>query len=295
MDRFVADRMERRLADGRRFWDAVPNVPDMPCAWQTLLKPKRSRGTPDVCHTPDAHGRSGLAISNTMCPRCVLGFMGGRTAHDQRTHFASRRHGGAHHGPARTTSRMLFGGTPRVSRTPSPRGVLVETKVARAPGRQTTTEQRRRRTKRVATWLAVLAVLCSDTFFRKNSLMSDRTAARRARLRSHSGRNAGAVFADGSTSREYHVAPRLFRVLLLERLQPPLQVSEATCNGCRSPHASLRRHRAIRPHSGRLRKRGTPIAPLARILLEAGARVTAVCRGGAAFFRAAFLRLLWCR
>ena len=55
----------------------------------------------------------------------------------------------------------------------------------------------------------------SDTFFRKTSILSRCTAARRAHLRSHSGRNSGVVLAHAPTTPD--VAPFLFRVILLER------------------------------------------------------------------------------
>ena len=66
---------------------------------------------------------------------------------------------------------------------------------------------------------ASLQRLCiSDSNFRKCSLLSGRTAARRAHLRSHSGWNAGAALAYAPTAPEFTIQPHLFRVLLLERL-----------------------------------------------------------------------------
>ena len=72
----------------------------------------------------------------------------------------------------------------------------------------------------------------SDTHFRKNSVLPRCTAARQAHLRSHSGHNAGAALACAPTTPECTVPPLLFRVLLLERLQLPLPIAEATCEGC---------------------------------------------------------------
>ena len=76
----------------------------------------------------------------------------------------------------------------------------------------------------------------SDSHFREVFLLSGQTADCRAHLRSHSGWNAGAAFAYAPTAREYTVPPHLFRVLLLERIQLPLPVTEAVCEGC---HACL--------------------------------------------------------
>ena len=114
----------------------------------------------------------------------------------------------------------------------------------------------------------------SDAYFRKTTMLLARSAASRAHLRSHSGHNAGAALAYAPTSPEYVIAPPLFRVLLLERLQLPLPIDEAVCSGCREPLDTLGRHRAACPRTGRLRKRATPIERmLARVCREAGARV----------------------
>ena len=69
---------------------------------------------------------------------------------------------------------------------------------------------------------------CSDKTFRKTSLLSNRPAAARAHLRSHSGRNAGAALASVPTAKEFTIPPFLMRVLLLERLRLPLPLTEAT-------------------------------------------------------------------
>ena len=76
----------------------------------------------------------------------------------------------------------------------------------------------------------------TDSHFRKMTMLSGRTAARRAHLRSHSGRNAGAALADCPTCPEYTIPPHLFRTLILERLCLPLQMTEGHCEGC---HAQL--------------------------------------------------------
>ena len=108
----------------------------------------------------------------------------------------------------------------------------------------------------------------SDTHFRERSILSVRAAAGQAHLRSHSVANAGVACAP--TAPEYTIPPRLFRVLLLERLQLPLLVSEATCSGCQAPLDALGRHRA----SCTLRQSSQTVErTVARICREAGARV----------------------
>ena len=114
----------------------------------------------------------------------------------------------------------------------------------------------------------------SDTHFRKNSVLSRCTATQQAHLRSHSGHNAGVALACAPTNPECTVPPLLFRVLLLERLQLPLPIAEATCEGCGNPVDSLGRHGAACPQTGRLKKWATPIERIvARIFREAGAQV----------------------
>ena len=71
----------------------------------------------------------------------------------------------------------------------------------------------------------------SDSRFRTRTLLLDRTAACRAHLRSHSGRNAGAALAHAPTAPEHTIPPHLFRTLILERLQLPLQITESVCEG----------------------------------------------------------------
>ena len=62
-------------------------------------------------------------------------------------------------------------------------------------------------------------------------MLSVRSAASRAHLRSHSGLNAGAALAYAPTAPEHVIPAHLFRVLLLERLQLPLPVDLAVCSG----------------------------------------------------------------
>ena len=93
-----------------------------------------------------------------------------------------------------------------------------------------------------------------DTSFRKISMLTGRPPSRQAHLRMHSGLNAGIVFAHAPTTLECTVPPYLFRVLLLERLNLPLPIKEAVCNGCHEPLDAHGRHRAACTRSGRVRK-----------------------------------------
>ena len=82
------------------------------------------------------------------------------------------------------------------------------------------------------------------------------------------------MFSHAPTTTECTVPPHLFRVLLLERLQLPLPLTEATCNGCHERLDPLGRHRGACTRSGRVKKRASPTERmLARVCREAGARV----------------------
>ena len=98
----------------------------------------------------------------------------------------------------------------------------------------------------------------SDSYFRKGTMLSGRTAARRAHFHSHSGRNARAALAYCPTSPELTIPPHLFRTLLLERMSPPLQMTEVRCEGCHAQFDACGHHRASRPRSGWVKKRATP-------------------------------------
>ena len=95
----------------------------------------------------------------------------------------------------------------------------------------------------------------------------------RAHFRSHSGHNAGAALAHAPTAPEYVIPSHLFRTLLLERMQLPLQIDETRCSGCHGCLDALG-DRAACPSTGRLKKRAIPFERvLARVCREAGARV----------------------
>ena len=103
------------------------------------------------------------------------------------------------------------------------------------------------------------AYSASDRTFRKSTMLSGQSASNRAHLRSHSGRNAGVVFAHVPTAPEFVVPPHLFRVLLLERMRLALPITEATCGGCCAPLDPHGLHRAACTRSGRLKKRATSV------------------------------------
>ena len=84
-----------------------------------------------------------------------------------------------------------------------------------------------------------------DTSFRKSSMLIGRPPSHQAQLRTHSGLNAGIVFAHAPTTPECTVPPHLFRVLLLERLNLPFPITEAVCNGCHEPLDAHGQHRAV--------------------------------------------------
>ena len=81
-----------------------------------------------------------------------------------------------------------------------------------------------------------------------------------------------------SRSRKTHPLPKntphLFRVLLLEKLQHPLLVTEATCEGCHGGLDVRGRHRAACSLSTRVKQRATPTERvLTNVCREASARV----------------------
>ena len=105
-------------------------------------------------------------------------------------------------------------------------------------------------------------------------MLLGRTAARRAHIRSHSGRNAGVALAHCPTAPEFTIQPHLFRTLLMERMCLPLQLTEACCEGCHARLDEYGRHRASCTRSGRVKKRATLTERMVvRIFREAGATV----------------------
>ena len=125
-----------------------------------------------------------------------------------------------------------------------------------------------KRTRRVATRLAVLG-----SFHLRRC-----TATRQAHLRSRSGHNACVALAHAPTIPESSVPPLLLRVLFLKRLQLPLPITEAACEGCGDALDSLGRHRAACPRTGRLKKRATPIERMVARFFSGGRRSVVIQR-----------------
>ena len=48
---FVEEIVIKRLEGERRFWDSIPWVPDLQCAWQILLQWRWATVSPHVAHT----------------------------------------------------------------------------------------------------------------------------------------------------------------------------------------------------------------------------------------------------
>ena len=202
--------------------------------------------------------------------RCrLLGVMGRRFGDDSPTNARSCRHGCPRHGRGGTCTWLFVRSARRLDNEgfwwrPSWKalrdGRRPPTNTSSKPGEWTHGWQY---------WASSI----SDTFFRKSSLLSSRAAASQ-HTRSHSSCNAGAALAHAPTTKEYTIPPQLFRVLLLERLQLPLPVTEVTCEGCHSVLDARGRHRAACTLSGRVKKRATPMERvLARVCREASARV----------------------
>ena len=184
----VSQKMEERLAKEREMWAAIPTVPDLQCAWQLLLQNANPRANhtmrttlPSVsaayCHAHDegmwdtaktlldgvpeaneakSQQLSGPFRSAVRCaPRCVLGVVGRCFAHDQPAHTkcgprraAQTESGGTH--------REMYGRDARRIIRVGPKGLLVETFMARVARGQAPSEDRDSRARRVATRLAVL-------------------------------------------------------------------------------------------------------------------------------------------
>ena len=109
----------------------------------------------------------------------------------------------------------------------------------------------------MATRLARLGFFRPRHPFRKNSMLTNRTASRQAHLRSHWSKCRSRFLACANDSGVQ------FRVLLLERLQLPLPWTEATCNGwSRWTHSG--RHRAACTRTRRIKKRSSPTERVTR-------------------------------
>ena len=263
---FVAEHMQKRLEEEQRLWDAISSFPDLQCAWQILVQSANPRANHTIRTLPlrlsqeyarghdkgmwdtakgllkELPGSDEELMSAEMVARLPmrmggLGY-GGRQSdaltprigrHGKMpwrpTNARSSRHCRTHHGTG-GTSNWLFVRSAGCVPTTGQRGVLVASKLD-GPTRWTSSEQQWG-TKRVATRVSVLGFFHFGHLLPVElSLLSSRAAASRAHLRSHSGCNAGA--ASPMLPRPRSTQSRHTCLLLLERLQLPLPVTEATC------------------------------------------------------------------
>ena len=235
-----------RLRTAVRTTRACGTLPK-PC-W--MESPKRMRQMPDgqlLSTLPMRMGGLGLQSTARCAPAAHWASWADSPQHTRSgpRRVAQTKSGGTH--------RRMFGRVARCIIRVGPQMVLVETIMARVAQGQAPSEDKDSRSRRVATRLAVASSVL-DTSFRKSSMLTGRPPSRQAHLRTHSGLNGGIVFAHAPTTPECTVPPCLFRVLLLERLNLPLPITEAVSNAL-DAHG---RHRATCTRSGRVRKRATP-------------------------------------
>ena len=305
--------MEERLAEERRLWEAIPHVPDLQCAWQILLQSSSPRANHTLRTKLSAQYAQGHDEGMWNTAKALLGEVPGTAEEVREAERVARlpmRMGGLGLRSAVRCADAAYWASwadalPMINeRTPAIGNLVVQTMDDGSTDTSCLAELKEAADRLDEegfwwrpSWSALRegerppeitarepgewphgwqywASSISDSYFRKCSLLSGRTAARRAHLRSHSGWNAGAALAFAPTAPEYTIQPHLFRVLLLERLQLPLTLTEGVCEGCQAPLDAYGRHRAGCSRSGRLKKRATPTErALARVCREAGARV----------------------
>ena len=310
----VSQKMDQRMAKERTLWEAIPTVPDLQCAWQILLQSGHPRANHTMCTLPPSVSVEYCRAHDEGIWATVKALLDGIPAHEEEDSrqlaTLPMRMGGlglrsavrcapaAYWASWSDALHMISQRTPevaddvvwRLSEEEPPEGCLVELRAAASeldrkgfwwrlswPELHEGRRPLQTETRELGEWphgWQCWASSVLDAFYRKNSMLTNRPASRQAHLRSHSGRNAGVVFAHAPTAAECTVPPHLFRVLLLERLQLPLPLTEATCNGCHELLDPLGRHRGACTRSGRVKKRATPTERMiARVCREAGARV----------------------
>ena len=256
---YVGEKMTRRIETERQLWDTIPCVLDLQCAWQLL-----AGGNPRVNHSLRTLSRivgSGrdFAGHSRQSSRCTWEDWD-CAPHRDAPKLLIGRHGNlvedvmALEVPAGGCLAELRVVTVRLDREGfTERPTWPELRHGKRPPVNTSCEPGEWQ----HSW-QFWASSVSNAFFGKTAILSCRTAARRAHLRSHSGCNAGVALAHAPTTPECTVAPLLFRVLLLERLHLPLPVTEAVCScgATLDPHG---KHRAACSLNDRLKKRATPI------------------------------------
>ena len=261
-EQFVSEKLQDHIEEDRRLWQAIPNVPNLQCGWQTLLQSANPRAnhtlrtlppamsadcasahdeglwetahallegdstrwcTARERHRITAHedGRSRVEVCGPLCTRCKLCRMGRCVACD-RTEESAVEDVAVESMSSHEESGEECLDEPRARQT-----VLTEKdsggdpvgpylRVGSRPETHAEGEDGGWR-HRWQYWSSST----SDSHFGKGTMLSGRTVARRAFLRSRSGRNAGAKAAT-----------------------PQLEA----CG----------HHRASCPRSGRVKKRATP-------------------------------------
>ena len=311
---YIQRKMDERISKERELWMAIPTVPDLQCAWQLLVQSANPRANHTMRTMPPSHSAvycraHDVGIWHTA--RELLGDIpSDREAEAQQLSTLPMRMGGL---GLRSAERlapaafwaswadalaMISARNPEIASEVVRRldadehypGCVAELREAcvaldekgfwwRPSWPQLREGKRPPQTcaRDPGEWphgWQYWASSVLDSCYRKVSFLSGRSAACQAHLRSHSGCNAGLALAHASTAREFTIPPHLFRVLLLERLRLPLLLTEATCEACHGPLDPLGWHRAACPHTGRFKKRATPVErTLARTCREAGARV----------------------
>jgi len=319
-DAYVAQHVAERLADEKRLWDAIPEVPDLQCAWQLLLQCAGPRANHLLRTLPPSQSQAYARAHDdgmwTAAQRLLGELPGGDAALETARVLATlpMRLGGVGLRSAARTAQAAYWASWADAlamieqRAPTVAAAAVAELSAERPAED---EQSCLAEARAAgellsregfvqrpSWDALRAGLrpqqhfgatepgewahgwqfyASSTrehHFRRSELLSKSGPADCAHLRSHSGRHAGAALGGAPTAPEFEIRPLEFRTLLLERLRLPLPVSEATCEGCGRVLDERGFHRAACPHSGRVKRRATPVErALARVCREAGAVV----------------------
>ena len=123
------------------------------------------------------------------------------------------------------------------------------------------------------------AAATREHHFRQTRVMPALSDSRKALLRSHSGRHASAALMGAPTSRLFELGAAEFRTLVLERLQLPLPLTEARCEGCGTQLDTRGVHRAACMRTGRVQVRAKPLErAMATVCREAGATVRSRAR-----------------
>ena len=265
---FVSGKLQARVEEERRLWEAIPTVPDLQCGWQILLQSANPRANHTLRTLPPSssaeYGRQhDEGVWNTAV--ALLGQLPG-TPQDiavaRSVASLPMRMGGlglrsaARGGDAAYWASWADALEMISKRNPVVADKVVAVMVQEAPPVEECLAELRAASERLdregfwwrPTWQDLRegqrppessevgdpgewrhgrqfwSSSVSDSFFRKEVMLHNQTAARRAHLRSHSGYNAGLALAHCPTAPEFTIPAHLFRTLLLERMHLPLQV-----------------------------------------------------------------------